>query len=327
MILGREQMNTFRFAVMGAGGIANHFCDAVRLTAGAQVCAIASKSMERAQKFARANDIPAAYDSYEKMLAEEKPDCVYIAVTNDSHYELTKLCLAHKTPVLCEKAFVPTAKEAKEIFEISEKQGTFVMEAMWARFTPTTIKAKEWIDAGKIGKVRMIEARLGFAAVRDMSNRFFDLKLGGGAALDVLVYTYELTDYMMGREPQKVQVTTQFWETGVDSQEMVLLTYDDALAVLETSILTNMGPSMDIYGETGKIHIPGLHFAKQIQLENGSGEVVEEFTDDETENGFVYEIAETMRCVREGLVESPTVPHSLTIASAQVYDQLWAQRP
>ena len=60
-----------------------------------EVAAVASKSMERAQGFAEKNGIKAAYDSYEKMLAEEKPDCVYIAVTQDAHYALCMLCLLY----------------------------------------------------------------------------------------------------------------------------------------------------------------------------------------------------------------------------------------
>lgn len=65
-------MKNFRFAIMGAGNIANKFCDAVKRMGDCEVAAVASKSMERAKGFAEKNGIKAAYDSYEKMLAEEK---------------------------------------------------------------------------------------------------------------------------------------------------------------------------------------------------------------------------------------------------------------
>ena len=74
-------MPLFRFAVMGAGKIARKFCDAVALTEGCTVCAVASKSMDRAMALASEKDIPAAYDSYEQLLKQEKPDCVYISAT------------------------------------------------------------------------------------------------------------------------------------------------------------------------------------------------------------------------------------------------------
>lgn len=88
-------MNEFRFAIMGAGNIAQKFCDAVSRTEGACVAAVASKSFERAKNFAVKFDIPGYYGDYEKMLTEVKPDCVYLATTPDSHYSLCKLCVEH----------------------------------------------------------------------------------------------------------------------------------------------------------------------------------------------------------------------------------------
>ena len=144
-------MKNFRFAIMGAGNIANKFCDAVKRMGDCEVAAVASKSMERAQGFAEKNGIKAAYDSYEKMLAEEKPDCVYIAVTQDAHYALCMLCLDYKTPVLCEKAMFLNSAQAEEVLSRAEKEKVFVMEAMWSRFLPAIKMAKQWMDEGKIG--------------------------------------------------------------------------------------------------------------------------------------------------------------------------------
>ncbi|BDF46523.1 hypothetical protein CE91St56_36460 [Lachnospiraceae bacterium] len=106
-------MKNFKFAIMGAGNIANKFCDAVKRMEDCEVAAVASKSMDRAENFAEKNGIKAAYDSYEKMLAEEKPDCVYIAVTQDAHFALCMLCLDYKTPVLCEKAMFLNSAQAE----------------------------------------------------------------------------------------------------------------------------------------------------------------------------------------------------------------------
>lgn len=129
-------MSTFRFAIMGAGNIAHQFCDAVTLVEDCEVSAIASKDLGRAQKFAEECSVAHAYDNYEQMLIEEKPDCVYIAVTPNDHFRLTMLCLEHRVPVLCEKAMFTNSAEAKAVFEKAEKDQTFVMEAMWSRFLP-----------------------------------------------------------------------------------------------------------------------------------------------------------------------------------------------
>ena len=146
-------MSTFRFAIMGAGNIAHQFCDAVTLVEDCEVSAIASKDLGRAQKFAEECSVAHAYDNYEQMLIEEKPDCVYIAVTPNDHFRLTMLCLEHHVPVLCEKAMFTNSAEAKAVFEKAEKDQTFVMEAMWSRFLPAVNQVKKWAAEGKIGRL------------------------------------------------------------------------------------------------------------------------------------------------------------------------------
>ena len=84
-----------QFGIMGAGNIARKFADAVRQVEGAQVAAVASKSLERAQAFAQEQHIPAGYGSYQEMLQRPDIDAVYIATTNNFHYENILQCLEH----------------------------------------------------------------------------------------------------------------------------------------------------------------------------------------------------------------------------------------
>ena len=135
-------MSNFRFGIMGAAKIANKFCEAVSLIDNCEVCAVSSKSYERAKDFATARGISKNYGNYSEMLEAEKPDCVYIAVTNNDHYRLTMMCVERGIPVLCEKAMFQNSEEAKKVFEVAAKNKVFVMEAMWSRFLPAINKAK-----------------------------------------------------------------------------------------------------------------------------------------------------------------------------------------
>ena len=58
----------FRFVILGAANIASKFCKAVKLVPDCEVAAVASKSLEKAQRFAEAQDILGAYGDYEEML-------------------------------------------------------------------------------------------------------------------------------------------------------------------------------------------------------------------------------------------------------------------
>ena len=319
-------MKEFRFAIMGAGKIANHFCDAVKRVEGCRVTAVASKSMERAERFAAANGVSAKYDSYEQMLVQEKPDCVYIAVTPHDHYRLGMLCLEHRVPVLCEKAMFLNSGEADAFFLRARELGVFAMEAMWSRFLPALNTARGWLRDGRIGEPVMADSGIGFVAPADPQDRYMNRALGGGAAYDITVYGYELLTWMLEREVERLHVEAVRGETGVDLTEYLLLRFAGNLpAMVRCSFATNMGAEgkLVIYGTKGRIVVPNPHVAMEAQLYlNGSDEPAERFSDEATENGFVYEIAETIRCVREGRVESDVVPHRTTCDCARVFDRI-----
>lgn len=316
-------MEKFRFAVMGAGNIAVNFCRAAALIPDCEVAAVASKSGERAAAFAARNGIGASFGSYDEMLEKIKPDCVYIAVTPNDHHRLCMLCLEKGVPVLCEKAFVMNSAQAGEIFELSRKKGIFVMEALWSRFLPAVRKARTWIEEGRIGHPGAAAVQIGFVAPADGKNRYLNKKLGGGAAFDLTVYTYELADFFLNRKPEDIQVSVLWGPTGVDLTDQVTVRYADCMAVLTSSFAVDLDDKAVIFGDRGRIVVPNPHYAGEAYLYPAQGGE-EIFRDRETENGFVYEIRETMDCIRAGLVESPVVPHSLTLSCAEVFDRILA---
>ena len=63
--------------------------------------------------------------------------------------------------------------------------------------------------------------------------------------------------------------------------------------------------------------MPKPHMAQTAILLDADGREAERFVDSQTENGFVYEIGEAMRCIREGKLESAVVPHSATLRAAE----------
>ncbi len=317
-------MDKFRFVILGAGKITGKFCEAVSLVENCEICAVASKSMERAALVAGKHGIPRYYDNYEEMLEAEKPDGAYIAVTPNDHCRLSLMCIRHKVPVLCEKAMLQDSREAQEVFRAGKENGVFVMEAMWSRFLPAVRKVREWVAQGRIGTPQIAQCMIGFAAPQGKENRFFNPQLGGGAAKDITVYAYEITDYILQQEAQKMEVSVTWGETGVDVTNHISIQYTHTLADLLTTFAANLDGKMVIYGKKGKIELPGPHVASESFLYDEKGELTEHFTDEETKNGFTYEIEEMLCCVREGRLESQIVPWKDTIECAKLFDRIGA---
>ena len=314
---------TFRWVILGAGAIAEKFADAVRRIDDAEVIGVGSRSMERGAAFAEKHGIPHA-GSYEDMLAL-RPDAAYIATTTEAHADLTRLCIRHGIPVLCEKAMFMSAAEAEEVFALAKEKGVFAMEAMWSRFLPSIVEMKRQLDAGAIGQVKHFDIAIGWAAYSGPGSRFYLKELGGGAAYDLFVYCYELAEYFLG-VPEKIENVSVHWaSTGVDETELVTLRYPWGLANLAASIGVRLDERTVIMGDQGQLRMLKPHYGSEFVLRRPDGSE-ETWRDEETENGFVYETLEVMRCVREGLLESPTVPHDLTIRCAKVFDLLNASK-
>ncbi len=314
----------FKYAIMGAGGISNKFAEAVALLPDAQVVAVASRDISRAEDFAKRHNIPKAYSDYEEMLIDAKPDGVYIGVVTSKHFELTMLCLKHKIPVLCEKSLFENAEQVRECFAYAQEQGVFVMEAMWSRFLPAIVDAKRQIEEGLIGKVYFIQANIGWVCPKQDDNRFFSKELGGGAAYDLLIYPYDISTFLYPKKIVNEQITVIPTHTGVDATEQVTLTFEDGVvASLMATLMCQTDETITVCGDKGRIEIPNAHYAwENIRYELDKSKT-HRFLDTETKNGFTYEAQHFIDCVRAGKIDSEVIPHETTLAFAELADRVW----
>ena len=316
-------MKAFRFGIMGAGRIAHKFCDAAR-RAGCEIAAVSSKSAERAAAFAKEEKIPCSYGDYAAMLDTEELDAVYIATTHNFHYENIMLCLSRKVPVLCEKCMVCTRAEAEAVFAEARKQNVFVMEAMWSRFLPHIRRAAKWLEEGRIGRPELASSVVAFRAEYQPEGRLFAPELAGGAMWDVGVYAAELLTYLLKETPEEVTSMVSRAPTGVDKASAALLRFSNCLGVIQTSVLAAAREGISLSGTEGSIWIPHSHAGREACLYNRRGILIEHFIEDYP-NGFLWEVEETVRCVRNGLLESPVVPWADTLWCAGLFDQILSE--
>jgi len=147
-----------------AAKIAQEFASDVETIPGAEIYAVASRSLDKAEGFAQANGNAIALGSYEALLEIDELDAVYIATPHVLHAENSIMCPNAKIPVLCEKPLAMDTRQVRQMIAAARSNDTFLMEAIWTRFMPPVGKALEIINSGAIGELNSVKADLGFAA-------------------------------------------------------------------------------------------------------------------------------------------------------------------
>lgn len=110
------------------------------------------------------------YGSYDELVNDPDVDCVYVATPHSHHFQNAMLALQAGKNVLCEKAFTVTASQAKKLVEAAKAKNVFLMEAVWTRHFPLSIKIRELVKSGAIGTVYRV---IGEWPSRDMSYLHF----------------------------------------------------------------------------------------------------------------------------------------------------------
>lgn len=309
-----------RFGIIGPGVIANKFADAVSRCEDAVVAAVASRNAQRGADFAAKYGVATVYPTYDEIINDPEIDAIYVAVPHNFHAELAIAALRAKKAVLCEKPCAVNLAQAQQIVAVAQEEQVLFVEAMWTRFLPTTQKAHEWIAAGKVGEVRLIESSFAFHNECNPESRLFRRDLAGGAMLDVGVYIIAFsTDYGKG-EIKKLSGMAQIGETGVDEMCTLQMQFEDgSIALSSCGFAARTRPEGCIQGTQGMIRMPSFWDAVDVQLYNNAGELVETYHDDQP-NGFYHEVEHFAKLWREGALESPRMPWSETIRMASIYD-------
>jgi len=311
-----------RWGILGAGHIAHKFAGDLLMSPDCRLTAVASRSREKADRFAVQFDIPRRHGDYQGLADDPEIDVVYVATPHAFHRDHVLLCLRAGKSVLCEKPFALNRAQAEEMSKTAWKADRFLMEAVWTRFMPHILALQETVRSGAIGEIRTLTADFGFSGAGYPDGRLFSPALGGGALLDVGIYPVTLAFILFG-QPQTVQSMARIGATGVDEQCGMLFGYDNGgMAVLFASIIGQTAQEAVISGTGGRIVVHAPWWRSSQFTVHADGRDPETVQLPMRGNGFVYEIAETARCLREGKRESEILPLSETLAVMSVMDRM-----
>jgi predicted dehydrogenase len=315
---------TLRWGIIGTGGIAHTFANDLQYTDSGVAVAVGSRSLESADSFGDEFDIPRRYGSYEELVRDPDVDCVYVGTPHPMHFENALLAMESGKPVLVEKAFTMSEREAVELIDVARAKKLFLMEAMWTRCLPHVAAVNELIAAGELGDIVAVEADHGQCFDYDPASRWFNPDLGGGALLDLGVYPVSFASMLLGT-PTKIVKMIEWAPTGVDRQVSMIFGYaNGAQAYLNTTTDAKTPTTATISGTKARIEIDGDFYAPSaftLITRNGTSRRFEFATQG---RGLHYEAAEVARCVRGGLLESPLMPLDETVSIMRTMESVLA---
>jgi len=318
-------MKKINWAIWGTGNICNKYAQAVSITNSGRLASVCSRTLEKAESFAKKYDIPKYYDDPAQMLADDEIDAVYLGSPNGAHLENVLACAAAGKNILCEKPAAVNEQEFNKMADAVKKAGVFFMEGIWTHFFPAILKARDWLASGEIG--RPLRSYSNHSFLFDTGNWRTGRKEKGGAMLDLGIYCLTLVSFVFGLEPSAIKSVSNVRD-GVDIADTVILQFDDDQIATFTCGFDIMGDhtayiqgedgAIIIYNDFGRPSKAELFKYDKTTLKIYNSAEVFEMPYEST--GFQYEADHVAECILAGKKESDVIPVSKSLQLIKIID-------
>ena len=250
-----------RLGIIGAANIARQFCRGVAASPAIAVVAVASRSGDKAAAFARDCGIARHHASYDALLADPDVEAIYNPLPNDLHKDWTIRALQAGKHVLCEKPLCMSGADAQAMYAAARAAGRHLVEAYPYMSQPQTLRLREILAAGELGRVQVVTASFGFGIatpdgvpVADPRNIRLLPERGGGALYDAGTYATSFVRIVAGERPRRVLATGRFTPGGVDQTVAATLEFPSGLiGQITTSLSTSFHRHAVVIAEKGLI--------------------------------------------------------------------------
>lgn len=293
-------MKEMKWAVLGTGVIANEMAAAMKKKGG-NIYAVGNRTYQKAVAFAEKYGIGKVYNDMNEMFTDPEVDIIYITTPHNTHIDFMRKAIQNGKHILVEKSMTLNSRELDEAMSLAKEKGVVIGEAMTIYHMPIYKKLREILDSGKLGKVNLITMNFGSFKDYDMSNRFFNRELAGGAMLDIGVYALSFIRFFMSEKPDKLLSQVKSAPTGVDEQAgLLLMNSAGQMATVMLSLHSKQPKRGMISCENGYIEVmeyPRAWEASITYTDTGKTEVI---TAGDNSDALAYELADMESAVRGG---------------------------
>ena len=212
--MGEVVARAVKWGILSTANINRKVIPAAQASPKIDLVAVASRDQARADDYAKTWGIARAYGSYEALLRDPDVEAVYISLPNALHCEWSIKALDAGKHVLCEKPLSRRTREVEAAFDAAERTGRILSEAFMYRHNPQTKRAKQLVDEGAIGELRLIRSTFSYP-LYDEANIRLSTALDGGALMDIGCYAVS-GSRLFGGEPERAFGEAWFGPSGTD---------------------------------------------------------------------------------------------------------------
>lgn len=283
-------MKQYHWAVLGCGIIANELAQAMEKR-GQKLYSVANRTYYKAVEFANKYGIKKVYQNIEELFQDDCVDIIYISTPHNTHISYICKAVLAKKHVLCEKSITLNSEELSLAIKLAKENNVVLAEAMTIYHMPIYRALKERIQSGTLGELRLIQVNFGSYKEYDMSNRFFNRNLAGGAMLDIGVYALSFVRWFMSVAPHQVLSQVKYAKTGVDEQASILLMNEkEEMATIILSLHAKQPKRGMVSFDKGYIEIYNYPRGQEVVItytEDGHTEILKE---GHTRDALYYEV-------------------------------------
>lgn len=310
---------TINYGIMGGSQVATVFAKAINKIKNAQITAVASRDLMRAQDLATQLQVSKAYGSYLELCEDPNVDVVYISVYNQAHYECAKLALEYDKHVLLETPFTQHKTGANELFLLANKKQRFLMEMQYPLFSPLLNQVKDLLKQDVLGKVCYLEIKKAY----DVSQHtWFNELAAGGGALNLGGSTIlETVAYLLEQKPRQWS-GNKFSVVGQADQNCTL-NFKCGDTLVNSVIATDFAltDEMVIVGQKGKLVIPNWTKAQVAFLKTAT--TTKEYRVDDLDDAWLKQVQHVNECLQKQALTSDIVTPALTLNALDAIEELY----
>ncbi len=243
---------------------------AVNAAEDAELVAVVSRDLGRAQEFAAKHGAPAAYDDYDAMLRDPAVQVVYLASPNFLHADQAVKAAQAGKHVLCEKPMALTVEDCQRMIESCRQHDVRLGLGFHLRHHPGHRQLREVVKSGALGTVAMVRGQWGMGVrgqvlppPRPPLQQWWEdpAMVGAGVFVGNGVHSVDLLRYLLGEEVVEVTALTdgQREEQPLEQLATLLLRFQSGILgmVVSSRRLPDSHNDVVLYGSDGRGSVYG----------------------------------------------------------------------